>query len=145
MKHSIECTATLGAAPAAVWAVWADMTSYPAWDPRDEEMRLDGPFATGTTGWSKQAGRRPGSPFTLTLVEPMTRWVNELPLPGGSLVIDHQLEAVSGGRSAVRKTYTAHGPMAVLFALHFGRGIRREMPASFAALEAEAARRFSAV
>ena len=70
----------------------------------------------------------------------MTRWVNELPMPGGRLVIDHHLEAVSGGGSAVRKTYTAHGPMAVLFKLFFGRGIRRGMPASFAALEAEAGR-----
>lgn len=46
------------------------MVSYPQWDAREEVVRLDGPFQEGTTGFSKQTGRRPGWPFTLTRVEP---------------------------------------------------------------------------
>lgn len=141
MQHTTECTATLDGDLAEVWEVWADMPAYPTWDPREEETRLDGAFATGVTGWSKQVGGRAGSTFTLTLVKPMSRWVNELPLPGGRLVIDHRLTAAGEGRVALTKTYTADGPLAVLFRLYFSRGIRREMPTTFAALEAEVARR----
>jgi Polyketide cyclase / dehydrase and lipid transport len=141
MKHTIECTSTLNAAAGEVWDVWADMAASPTWDPREEETRLDGPFVTGTTGWSKQKGGRAGSSFVLTLVEPTSRWVNELPLPRGRLVIDHHLHSLDDGQVLVRKTYTAHGPLAVLFAAYFSRGIRRQMPATFKALEAEAIRR----
>jgi uncharacterized protein YndB with AHSA1/START domain len=141
MHHSIDISGTLDGTVESIWRVWTDMAAYPDWDPREEETRLDGPFAPGTTGWSKQRGRRPGSPFEVTLVEPMSRWTNELPLPGGRLVIDHHLEALDEHRVRVAKTYTAHGPMSVLFALVFQRGIRREMPGTWAALEAEAARR----
>ncbi len=144
MKHTTECSTTLNADIAQVWDAWADMAAYPSWDPREEETRLDGPFATGTTGWSKQKGGRAGSSFVLTLVEPISRWVNELPLPMGRLVIDHHLQSLGDGQVLVRKTYTAHGPLSVLFALHFSRGIRREMPATFEALEAEALRRTKA-
>ena len=39
------------------------------------------------------------------------------------------------------KTYRVHGPLSVLFRLYFGREIRRNMPATFAALAVEAGRR----
>ena len=144
MKYSITCSATVAAPAAAVWATWADMPAYPTWDDREETTTLDGPFAVGTTGFSKQKGGRDGSTFTLTTVEPNQRWSNEMPLPGGKLVIDHQLTDRHDGTAEVAKIYTAYGPMAVAFRLFFAKGIRREMPGSFAALEREANRRADA-
>lgn len=123
-----------------VWAVWADLESYPAWDPREEVMRLDGSFAAGTRGFSKQAGRRPGSPIVITLVEPKSRFIVETPLPGGMLVLDHLLE-VHGDTVILVKRYEVRGPMSLAFRLVFARGIRAEMPSTFTALTAEVARR----
>jgi hypothetical protein len=142
--YAIDCEATVRGSLADIWNTWTDMASYPSWDPREEELRLDGPFEAGTTGFSKQVGPRPGSPFEIIRVEPMTRWTNVSPLPGGRLVIDHRLTGADDDNVHLLKHYEAHGPMSVAFRLFFARGIRTEAPGTFAALEAEAARRKSA-
>ena len=139
--YAIDCDATIRGSLADIWNTWTDMASYPSWDPREEELRIDGPFQAGTTGFSKQVGSRPGSPFELTRVEPMTRWTNVAPLPAGKLVIDHRLTAGTDGTVHLVKRYEAYGPLSVAFRLFIGKGIRAEAPGTFAALEAEAARR----
>lgn len=139
--HAIDLETTIDATPQAVWAVWSDMTAYPSWDPREETMRLDGPFATGTTGFSKQTGPRAGGPITITRVEAPRRFTVETPLPGGRLVLDHVVEAAPGGGTIARKRYEAHGPMSVAFRLFFAKGIRAEMPDTFRALATEVAKR----
>ena len=139
--YAISCDTTIDGTVDSVWATWTDMASYPEWDPREESLRIDGPFEAGTTGFSKQVGGRPGADFRLTLVEPEERWKNELPLPGGRLVIDHWLSPTDDGRLHVIKRYEVHGPMSLPFRLFFARGIKEGAALTFAALEAEAARR----
>lgn len=34
----------------AVWSVWTDIDRFPAWDPREQHNRLDGPFAWRAAG-----------------------------------------------------------------------------------------------
>jgi hypothetical protein len=142
--YTIDCEATITGRLADVWATWTDMVRYPEWDPREQALRLDGPFEAGTTGWSKQVGPRPGSPFRLVRVDPPTGWTNESPLPGGKLVIDHQLSDNGDGTVHLVKRYQVHGPMQLAFRLIFARGIVREAPGTFAALEAETAHRAAA-
>ncbi|WP_425307797.1 SRPBCC family protein [Ammonicoccus fulvus] len=138
MHHTVTCTQTLDAEPADVWAAWIDMESYPTWDPREEELRLDGPFGEGATGWSKQVGPRPGTRFTITDVDPGRGFTTTCPLPGGALEIRHRIEGGTPTGVRVEKTYTARGPMTLAFRLVFARGIRASTPGTFAALEAEA-------
>jgi uncharacterized protein YndB with AHSA1/START domain len=141
MPYQIDCDQTISGDLESVWATWTDMASFPSWDPREETMRLDAPFGVGATGFSKQRGGRPGSAFRIVRVEPNKRWVNQVPLPGGSLTMDHVLRDVGSGRIHLLKRYTVLGPMTLAFRLFFARGIREEAPATFAALEAEAQRR----
>jgi uncharacterized protein YndB with AHSA1/START domain len=142
MKHVIHCQATVSAPRQQVWSVWSDMASYPDWDPREEELRFDGPLEPGATGYSKQKGGRSGSEFTVVRVEPGHRWTNETPLPGGKLVIDHTLEDTGDDAVLVTKTYTAHGPTALLFRLYYAREIMQENPRSFEGLTSEISRRY---
>ena len=139
MTYTLNVETTVRADAAALWQAWTDMPRFPSWDPREEESGLDGLFAEGTTGWSKQRGT-PRSPFTITAVSPGRRWQVETPLPGGKLVIDHEMRDAGDGQVRLAKRYRAHGPMAIAFRLYYGRKIRREMPGSFAALTAEADR-----
>jgi uncharacterized protein YndB with AHSA1/START domain len=139
--YAIDLAATVDGDAEALWEAWTDMERYPDWDPREEEMRLDSPFAVGASGFSKQVGRRPGSPFRVTRVEPRTRWTIECPLPAGKLVLDHWIEPTGDGRVTLKKRYEVHGPMTVLFRLVIAKGIRAEMPETFAALAREADRR----
>lgn len=140
MQYTLDVETVVDADHAAVWQAWTDMESFPAWDPREEETVLDGPFAVGVTGWSKQRGVS-RSRFTVTDVEPGTMWQVETPLPAGKLVIDHRVEDTDDGRLRLSKRYVAHGPVSLAFRVHYARRIRNEMPASFAALVAESRRR----
>lgn len=142
--YTIDCETTIRGSLADVWATWSDMATYPEWDPREQEIRLDGPFQAGTTGWSKQVGPRPGSPFAITRVDGPHGWTNESPLPGGKLVIDHRLTDNGDGTVHVVKRYEVQGPMRLAFRLIFARGIVSQAPGTFAALEAETARRAAA-
>jgi hypothetical protein len=140
MSFTVSCKAMLlGIAAEQAWMVWSDLASYPSWDPREEINQPNGPLAVGTTGTFKQRGRGAGT-YMITAVDPGRSWVSQTSLPGGRLVIDHQVEQARGG-TTVTKTYLAEGPMALAFRLFFARGIRREMPGSFAALETEIRRR----
>ncbi len=123
-----------------VWQAWSDPNRFPDWDPRELRTTLNGPFAVGSTIDSKQKGN-PGGTATITAVEAGRRWTVSNPLPGGELVIDHLVEAAGSNRVTVTKRYEVTGPLALLFRLYYGPKVRRAMPASFAALETEAARR----
>lgn len=119
---------------------WGDPDRFLDWDPRELRTTLNGPFAVGSTIESKQKGN-PGGTATITVVEPGKRWTVSSPLPGGALVIDHFVEAASSNRVTVTKRYEVTGPLCLLFRLYYGPKVRRAMPASFAALVTEAARR----
>ncbi|MEV0408331.1 hypothetical protein [Actinoallomurus sp. NPDC050550] len=125
---------------AKVWAVWSEVERFPEWDPREMENRLHGPFAPGTSGYSKQRGN-PGGPYTITAVEPGRMWTAESPLPGGKLTIDHGLEPIRDGKIRVWKRYEVRGPLILLFRLYYGRKVRRALAGTFTALEQEAAQR----
>lgn len=144
MRYALGVAAVIHADAAATWAAWTDIDRFPAWDPREQRNRLDGPFAVGTTGWSKQKGA-PGGPYTIRRIEPGRCRQATSPLPGGTLTIDHRVEVLGGGRVRVSKRYVATGPLAPVFRWWFGPAIRRAMPASFAALAAEAGRRREAM
>lgn len=139
MRYALSIQAVVHANPVALWQAWTDMPRFPEWDPREEETSLDGPFAPGATGWSKQRGT-PRSPITITAVVPGRLWQVETPLPGGKLVIDHEMRPAGDGQVELAKRYQALGPMAIAFRLYYARKIRKAMPASFAALAAQAAR-----
>jgi Polyketide cyclase / dehydrase and lipid transport len=131
--YSFEFSTELDASRDAVWKVWSDMTKYPEWDPRELELRLDGPFAAGTTGYSKQKGN-PGGVFRIVDVSAPSAWTNASPLPGGELVISHRLDELGGTRTRITKRYQVTGPLQLLFRLWFAPALGRAQPTSFAAL-----------
>ncbi len=133
------CEATFAADPAAVWAVWTDVASWPEWDVSKEIARLDGQFGPGVQGWAKQRANLGGS-FTITAVDPGRRWVSECPLPLGRVVFDHLLEPLAGGQVRVVKKVAVHGGLAPLLRL-FAPRMRSDIAESLAALGRRAAGR----
>ena len=124
---------------AKLWAVWTDLPRFPDWDPREQVTRINGPFAVGTTVFSKQAGT-PAGESTITVIEPPRRWTVESPLPGGKLAIEHRLAPKDDGRVTVSKRYEVHGPLTLLFRVYYGPRVRKAMLGTFHALGTEAAR-----
>jgi len=132
-----EVSATIPAPVAKVWATWTDITKYPEWDPREEYLTLDGPFADGATGTSKQKGN-PASTFVISDVVPGQSWTTTCPLPGGQLIMHHELQG-AGDSTAVSKSYRVTGPFQLPFRLFFAGRVKKDLPVTFAALAARVA------
>jgi len=98
----------------AVWAIVTDVDNWPAWDPHEQEARLDGPFVAGTTGWSKPKGG-PATTWTLTEVIAQRRWGSECALPGGKMAGDNVFESLGDGRIRCARTIRITGPLVPLF------------------------------
>ncbi len=130
----LRCEATIRAKPSEVWQIWTDVPNWPSWDQSKEIARLDGPFAPGTSGWAKQRGNL-GGPFTITVVEPGRRWTSECPLPLGKVVFDHLIEPRADGSVRITKSVDVHGGFGPLFRLMVAAKMRKDITASFAALE----------
>lgn len=124
----------------AIWRVATDVAGWPGWDPHEEKARFAGEFAAGAKGWSKPAGA-PAGEFTITAVEQERMWSARAGIPFGSLRGENRYEPAGDGKVKVSKRVEIHGPFGPVFHLIWEKRMRRDMLKTFAALEAEAARR----
>ena len=109
--------------PAAFFARWADMASWPEWNADTEWVRLDGPFATGSTGQLKPKGG-PKVRFVIERLVPGREFVDVSRLFGARLVFDHQVTTTDDGGSVIDVTVTLRGPLSRLWNTLLGSGFR---------------------
>lgn len=138
--YEIKEHVTISGDLAAVWAAATDVGNWSAWDPHEQDARLDGPFMVGARGWSKPRGGL-GATWVLTEVDAQHRWASECGLPGGKLAGENVFEPVGNGEVRCTKAVRVSGSLVPLFRLYFGPRMRRDMRETFVALQREAARR----
>src|SRR3954453_14472141 len=103
MTHVASAHVTSTARPAAFFAKWADMATWPEWNLDTEWVRLDGPFAPGATGKLKPKGG-PTVPFVVQSLDDQ-RFVDVSRLWGAKLIFGHEVTPVAdGSRVHVRIT-----------------------------------------
>jgi hypothetical protein len=106
-EHTVETTASAE----AVWALYADVSAWLAWDRGLDAVEIDGPFTAGTTGRITPAGM--GTlPFTLTWVEPTRGFADETPAMGHVLRFIHDIAALPGGGARITHRVEIQGPAA---------------------------------
>src|SRR3954451_13385461 len=138
MGWSLAYSAESLAAPPAVWRRYVDVEHWSEWSRHGVEWsRLDGPFEVGSKGKSKAPGM-PAATFRLVAVEPDSRFVSEVRLPGGRLRFEHVIEPSEAG-SRVTHRVSVDGPLAVLYARIIRRGTERALPDGVDRLAAQAA------
>ncbi|MGC4897152.1 DJ-1/PfpI family protein [Micromonospora sp. DT31] len=135
---SVEHSVDTAAAPAEVWAFYADTSSWSAWNTAVAEVSLDGPFRAGATGTLTPPGAGP-LPLRIVEAEPERGYVSETaiadtvslrttcrlaPAPRGGTRITHRVELV--------------GPAAPHFAQSFGPVLAAGVPRTVEALAARA-------
>jgi hypothetical protein len=118
-------------APDAVWALYEDVSTWPAWDAQAEWVTRDGAFATGSAGAMKFRGMDP-LPYRLTRVEPLREFVDETPVGDLVVRVSHLLEPLGSGR--LRVTYAAQIDGPEEEAGQVGPMITADFPATMAAL-----------
>ncbi|MFD6162752.1 hypothetical protein ACFWF7_23015 [Nocardia sp. NPDC060256] len=124
------------AAPAAFFAKWADMATWPEWNNDTEWVRLDGPFVQGATGTLKPKGG-PKVPFVVERLSD-TEFVDVSKLIGARLTFDHQI-AVADGRTTISVTVSIDGPLRWLWTKVMGgdlaKSVRPDLDALIAVAE----------
>lgn len=88
MTFEYSRTVTTTAAPDAVWALWSDPATWPAWDPAVESVAFEGSFGEGAAGTMVLAGGIE-VPVTLEIVEPGRRYLDRLTMGDLVIEIDH--------------------------------------------------------
>jgi polyketide cyclase/dehydrase/lipid transport protein len=88
--YEFEHTETTTVDPAAIWALWADITRWTEWDTSLVSVSLDGPFEVGSEGTMVIEGQGP-IPFKLIEVTPGRGFTDETEIPGAVLRFVHEV------------------------------------------------------
>jgi uncharacterized protein YndB with AHSA1/START domain len=131
-ERSVETKAS----PQAVWKIWSDTSTWPQWNPDVQSMKLNGPFASGTTGTmtNKQGAHQiqledvvPGQSFRLeTTVIPLTRFSFECRVAGAA------------GKTVVSQGIRVKGPLGAIVGGMMGKQIANSFPALLKGLATKA-------
>lgn len=108
--YEYEHTATTTASPDAVYALWADVATWPTWDTSVEAATIDGPFVAGARGSMTLEGAMRVE-FVLVEVEPGVGFLDETVLPDLVLRFDHRVRPAAAG-AEVTVRVTIEGPAA---------------------------------
>ena len=120
-------SATSSASPAAFFERWLDHSTWGAWSPDTDWVRLDGPVALGTTGVIKPTGG-PKTRFSISALEPDHEYTDTSYLPGARLVFQHLVTAATGG-SELEVHVSMTGSFARVWAKIMGAGFRESTQA----------------
>ncbi|WP_330185399.1 SRPBCC family protein [Nocardia sp. NBC_01503] len=129
-----SATATSAAAPAAFFAKWADMATWPEWNQDTEWVRLDGPFVQGATGTLKPKG----GPKVGFVVEKLTdtEFVDVSNLLGARMTFAHTVSRAE--RTTVSVQVSIDGPLGWFWTRILGGDIAKSAQADLDALVAAA-------
>lgn len=114
------------AEPAAFFARWADMATWPEWNTDTEWVRLDGPFVQGATGKLKPTGGPTVEFVVAELVDGRT-FVDVSTLIGARLTFRHDVTPNDAGGCAIDVRVTVEGPLRVLWTAILGNGIKASL------------------
>lgn len=123
-----------------IFAIYANVAEWPAWDPDLQAAGIDGPFEPGSTGWIKPVGAPRMKTRILSLV-PAQSFAAVTRLPLCRMVFTHSLQALpSGADSCVEVTHGVefHGLLAPLFRRLLGRKISHALPRALRGLQRHA-------
>jgi Polyketide cyclase / dehydrase and lipid transport len=129
---------TSAASPAAFFARWADMATWPQWNTDTAWVRLDGPFAQGATGVLKPKGG-PKVRFEVAALVPGREFTDVSRLFGARLTFRHLVGRDEAGATGVDVEVTLTGPLAPLWKAVLGKGIAASLQGDLDRLAAAAA------
>lgn len=95
-----EFTAEAEVTPQAVWKLWADPLNWHTWNDGVGDISMDGPFEEGVTIVMTPPGQDPVE-LTLTVVTENRAFVDVAVAPGITIITQHLIEDLGGGRTRV--------------------------------------------
>jgi len=135
---TFEHAETTTASPAQLWQLYQDPTTWPEWDHQLEDVTVDGPFETGSTGTIKPVGG-PRTRYRMVAVTEKVSFTDVTRLPLATMRFDHRIEPGVSDTAFVHRV-TITGPLSPLFARVIGRKVAADLPAAMRTLAALAER-----
>jgi uncharacterized membrane protein len=136
-----EVTVETTAAPAAVWALLADVTHWPDWTPTVTSVTAlgDGPLRVGSRYKVRQPGILPAV-WEVTGCAEDASFVWASSSPGSRLVAGHEVRPNEAGGTTVVLSIDHTGALAGVIDAVLGKKIRRYVETEAASLAAASAR-----
>jgi hypothetical protein len=122
-EHSVDCATEQNFA----WAFWTNVANWAVVDPGIESITLDGPFAVGANGATKQPGLDP-IPWKIVEVEEGESAVIEIAVPGAVGKFHWRFAPIANG-TRITQRVTMEGEQAEVYAQSIGVQMEKEMPA----------------
>lgn len=110
--------------PDRIWELWTTPDSWHMWDLGLRSAEMEAPMAQGSTGRLFPVSG-PASRFQVTVFEPRDRYAFVTALPFANLTV---ARFFSEDRSSFTHRVSFSGPLAGLFAWHFGPRFRAALP-----------------
>src|SRR3954471_9361165 len=132
-EHSVETSAPAD----ALWERWTEMAAWPEWNAGIAELRVDGPFAVGTS-FTMRPPDGDSIQMTLTEVVPGERFTDVMDAGDFVVTTVHRLEPVGDDRTRVVYRTEITGPVAEQVGPELGPAITAGFPDWLAALVAVA-------
>ncbi|MGI8610547.1 MAG: SRPBCC family protein [Candidatus Dormibacteria bacterium] len=86
------------ASPATVWKTWSDTSTWPTWNPDIKWVKLDGGFASGTTGTMEtNSGGKHNIVLSNVHQEREFTLTSDVPMPATKVVFRCAIESTAGG------------------------------------------------
>jgi hypothetical protein len=116
-----------------VYCLYADLTSWPTWDPSVIEVNLPSGLRVGSSGWLR-AKEGPRTRISINEASDAQSFTVQSHLPGCRMLFGHTLQKVAGG---VRATHTLSfsGPLAFVFRRLLGAKIANTLPGALQGLK----------
>jgi hypothetical protein len=110
LEHSVEADVSLAFA-------WNWRTDIQNWDDPTAQFQLDGPFANGSWGTTRQPGQEPIR-WQIRDVRPGASFIIDMPLDRAALSFEWQFDAVSSRRTRITQRIVLSGDNAAAYADH---------------------------
>ncbi|MFF5211248.1 SRPBCC family protein [Streptosporangium sp. NPDC000396] len=127
-EHTVETSA----APERIWALYADVNGWDAWDTSIEKIELHGPFEVGTEISMTPTGQD-GVRFTIIELKENELFADETDLGDVKLHFIHTLLRIDGGTRVTHRVEIT-GPAAEQVGPHLGPAITSDLPDAMEAL-----------
>ncbi len=123
ITHSIHIAAPC----ATVFALYEDVSTWPAWDHETREVFLPEGLRPGATGWL-QPRSGPKARVRVASVTPGQAFTMEGRLPLCRMSFDHTLAPAQDGGTRATHAIRFSGPLSFVFRRLIGRGLAASLP-----------------
>lgn len=133
-ERQITCASPIYCKPATLYAVWADVANWHAWDPDTRWARLDGPFVVGSSG---RLAPQKGMAVTmrLTHVVPDQMFTVQCVVLGSQMIFSHTLVEQEHGVVATHQVQFK-GWLAGILMRTVGADVAKGLPVTMSRLKA---------